>query len=224
MRLVFITGSPERGDEVIKLLEMLGGKNIHGLSGKCSESCYTFDCSGEITFYEKRCLAQEHSIFTLDSFYKKYPYKIGDSIKIRGHEFPCIIRDMRWYGEALYFAVPVNEWLTLEDIAFDDFSKEEYFTTYEECLIDININEITDINSITYLLQKLFICRNAYWGSWKPDWTSPELKYVIKTMGNKACLTTESTINCVLAFPTREMRDVFYNNFKELIERTKPYI
>lgn len=84
---------------------------------------------------------------------------------------------------------------------------------------------------------KLKICRDAYWkiageqtglGNYLygPDWATYKWNYEIK----KYCITvTKNEIklenalkeNDILAFPTREMRDAFYNNFKDLIELCK---
>ena len=83
-------------------------------------------------------------------------------------------------------------------------------------------------------LGKLFICRNAYWKiageqmglgkPWEPDWLSGrnEEKYCIATQNNEIWHNfSEYGGNEILAFPTIEMRDVFYENFKELIESCK---
>ena len=82
---------------------------------------------------------------------------------------------------------------------------------------------------------KLFICRNAYWNiageemgldkSWQPKFG----KYILYSI--KFYLYQDSFVlhkgeysssdNCILVFPTEEMRDAFYENFKDLIESCK---
>ena len=88
-------------------------------------------------------------------------------------------------------------------------------------------------------LWKLRICRDAYWKiagekmglgePWKPDWeNSEERKYSIVNIGGDINLP-ETTLtewilkvtNKILVFPTEEIRDLFYDNFKELIEQCK---
>ena len=82
--------------------------------------------------------------------------------------------------------------------------------------------------------QLLITCRDAYWYcyaketnmpfNWKPDWamySKPKHCIIysdneIKWQGKH--FVTEAK---VLAFPTAEMRDAFYENFKELIEVCK---
>ena len=75
-------------------------------------------------------------------------------------------------------------------------------------------------------------CRDAYWNiageqmglgkSWEPDWLNFEQdKYVLYTHNNAICSNRYVLGHNILAFPTEEMRDAFYENFKELIENCK---
>jgi hypothetical protein len=80
-------------------------------------------------------------------------------------------------------------------------------------------------------LQMLLICREVYWKiagieigldkSWEPDWTESKPKYTIVVIENKLVKHYALTQNYILAFPTAEMRDEFYKNFKDLIENCK---
>ena len=73
-------------------------------------------------------------------------------------------------------------------------------------------------------LRKLLICRDAYWklaGDWNPDWLSSEDKFCIMFFRDKASFDDSQYIRKLLAFPTEEMRDAFYENFKDLIEQCK---
>lgn len=101
--------------------------------------------------------------------------------------------------------------------------------------LSTNINEensispeppyITSINN----LYKLLICRDAYWkiaGDWNLDLVSDEdgcntAKFCIKNFENEIVRIEAIEVNTILAFPTEEMRDTFYENFKELIEPCK---
>jgi hypothetical protein len=84
--------------------------------------------------------------------------------------------------------------------------------------------------------QKLLICRDAYWKlygeemglkrHWEPDWLDDDVvKHIIshdgKTYGTRG---GPNYINYILAFPTEEMRDAFYENFKEEIEICKEFL
>ena len=79
----------------------------------------------------------------------------------------------------------------------------------------------------------LHICRDAYWKlagekmglgkPWEPDWKNPnhDSYPTITRCDGRVIKTTIYIHDCPLAFPTSEMRDAFYENFKELIERCK---
>lgn len=74
-----------------------------------------------------------------------------------------------------------------------------------------------------YALQQLLIFRDAWWkmaGDWKPDYKSSKHSISIR----RGKIDTEHTLysrNYILVFPTIEMRDAFYENFKDLIEQCK---
>ena len=57
--------------------------------------------------------------------------------------------------------------------------------------------------------------------SWKPDWNISEPKYVIACTSNGIEKQWETTYCKVFAFPTEEMRNAFYENFKNEIEQCK---
>ena len=79
--------------------------------------------------------------------------------------------------------------------------------------------------------RKLLICRDAYWKiageemelvkPWEPDWGSDDLKWVIICKTNAIMKTSVYNYNCILAFPTEEMRDAFKENFEPDIEICK---
>lgn len=72
--------------------------------------------------------------------------------------------------------------------------------------------------------QDLLYARDAYWkiaGDWDPDWNNISDKHCIYVVGGEIQLKECQTRKCNLAFPTKEMRDAFYENFKELIEAVK---
>lgn len=58
---------------------------------------------------------------------------------------------------------------------------------------------------------------------WAPDWnTKNQERYVIVTNFDKFFLGSSTWgEKSILAFPTVEMRDAFYENFKDLIETCK---
>ena len=56
---------------------------------------------------------------------------------------------------------------------------------------------------------------------WEPDWSIYEHKLCLGTDKDKVIEECVTTGNRILAFPTEEMRDAFYENFNNLIEYCK---
>lgn len=160
---------------------------------------------------EKRDKAMAPNLVGEDYSGKRFGYKIP-----QGYEFDCI----------------QNNEIIIKPI------KPQYPKTYEECCEVLGKTKAYQSVSgyKTELLedfQKLLICRDAYWKiageqmglgkPWKPDWKNDEQgRYMIMVYENK--LYKDMSIvgtNFILVFPTEEMRDAFYENFKDLIENVK---
>ena len=115
--------------------------------------------------------------------------------------------------------------------------KREYPKNSYKCLevlvgiVPMPFDFSTYNKDIIYNFQELLVCRNAYWkiageemgldGPWEPDWTKDTEKYVIYPYQYLYSIDVEKYRNTILAFPTREMRDSFYKNFRQLIEKCK---
>ena len=114
--------------------------------------------------------------------------------------------------------------------------KPKYPNTYEECCgvlgISYDYPDIKMVSSKEYCLYSCFIrlirCRDAYWkiaGYWKPDWADNyQKKWIINFYQDEINLTNGTNVQFILAFPTEEIRDAFYKNFKELIEKCINFI
>jgi hypothetical protein len=107
--------------------------------------------------------------------------------------------------------------------------KKEYPKTYEECckILDWNHRDYDRVGYKSELLcklQVLLLCRDAYWkiaGDWKPDWRDMPPKHVLNDDNGTIVKNQFWYGKQILAFPTAEMRDAFYENFKELIGSVK---
>ena len=113
----------------------------------------------------------------------------------------------------------------------------QYPKTYEECCqitkkvakttheLDIAYNP-----NLIYDFQKLLICRDAYWKiageelglsePWKPNF-GENFIYAISAFYGTIQKTMVTGGRGILLFPTEEMRDAFYENFKFLIDKCK---
>ena len=140
---------------------------------------------------------------------------------------------------------------TYDDFAYwycDETKISKYPTTYEECCKILKINDetemqfrnpdvergniyLTSTKNLFNTFIRLKICRDAYWKIageelgldrlWEPDWNDTLPKYTIVVFGNDLLNHHTLARNFILAFPTEEIRDTFYDNFKDLIESCK---
>ena len=111
--------------------------------------------------------------------------------------------------------------------------KPKYPTTYEECCGVLGMTyDYPDIRMVSvdeYNLYSSFIelirCRDAYWkiaDNWKPDWKNDyQKKWIIDFYKDEVKLSVVTYAQYVLSFPTEEMCDKFFENFKGLIEKCK---
>ena len=118
--------------------------------------------------------------------------------------------------------------------------KNEYPKTYGECAKIMGVElwntlwgeDATEyeeqMEGLMYAFIKLKVCRDAYWkiageemGLGKPWEPTMETVYCISRNDNVIKCSYRGGKSNILEFPTSEMRDAFYNNFKELIEFCK---
>ena len=118
--------------------------------------------------------------------------------------------------------------------------KNEYPKTYGECAKIMGVElwntlwgeDATEyeeqMEGLMYAFIKLKVCRDAYWkiageemGLGKPWEPTMETVYCISRNDNVIKCSYRGGNSNILEFPTPEMRDAFYENFKELIERCK---
>lgn len=327
-----IQGHPTRGKEVIKLLEMMGGTNPFSdgmVIGNKVTNCYYISEDTTTKYISWDYISpdeiNEYEILTLEEFFKKYPFKVGDRVLIPEYESEVRICEMQWDGFEIQYKVYRNdevEWYTTEELLnynddflednhcnenqingmknvlaelyehikttpkeelereFDEIKewlnvgptveefmafckyksigqgtyaikiadgykfdridendniivkpiKPKYPTTYDDCCNMLNADEFVEYELMTNF-PKLINARNAYWKiageqmglgkPWEPDWNDSKPKYTIIVIENKLVLHHALSQNHILAFPTEEIRDAFYENFKDLIERCK---
>lgn len=70
-------------------------------------------------------------------------------------------------------------------------------------------------------LCKLIQLRDCYNEGWQPDWESYETKFIICIFQNKIMRDVGYKTSCLLTFKTQRLRDEFYINFKDIIEKAK---
>ena len=106
--ILAIRGDEERGNEVIALLEMMGGSNIHTHLGNNDETFYYIDSKNNIDCDWTLWNNSRYTIFTLDEFYENYPYKVGDVVKT-GTDEEGIIKQIKWVNNDIVYWVESNK-------------------------------------------------------------------------------------------------------------------
>lgn len=104
--------------------------------------------------------------------------------------------------------------------------------TYSECcdILGECASESTNtghMGSEIEALQRLLVCRNAFWkldNSYYPDWEDSSVKHYIQYSGSDLIMDEVEYGNKVLAFSTPEIRDLFYLYFDDLIEKCRNLI
>lgn len=142
--------------------------------------------------------------------------------------------------------VVVNDKFELKEIDGKFYLTEKrpkYPKTYEECCDVLGsasyksltlINVTNEEDSLYTNFIRLIRCRNAYWKlygeqvglgkPWEPDYKDGCIKYTITVAENEIYTDVSYIFNYVLIFPTEEIREAFYQTFRELIEKCKTLI
>ena len=109
MAQLAIKGHPSRNREVVELLEMLGGKNIHDYECNVSDYAYIINKQGIIDLYIPHPNSS-FAVFTLEEFLEKFPYKVGDKVYHIIHNENQIITNLVWQEDEVIYLTNTNEY------------------------------------------------------------------------------------------------------------------
>lgn len=356
MAQLIIKGHQSLGNEVIKILKMLGGKTSKLIIGNLIFYGYYIRSNGFIDYEHHTDFNNDDIVYSLEEFLEKYPYKVGDKVMAyaEGVIAQFTIQGMRWNDELNKIEYKIcSSWLdtslmwfykekkeeTMEDKGnisdgyhtfnelyeyrmlynasmFNELAKQglydvhkskrhsdgttpfgdenwfivqaelptgqisnhyeikdwdlfnvpekekansydghtpqdvakrlrkfltpkpSYPKTYEECCKVLCCKPIVGFAGLDDDEENLYgnfialkRCRDAYWKiageqmdlgkPWEPDYTDDNVKYIIGVHRNHLDLNITIERNYILIFPTEEIRDEFYENFKKLIENCK---
>ena len=74
-------------------------------------------------------------------------------------------------------------------------------------------------------LRKLIIFREYYNQGWQPDWKNPDvIKHTIEVFSNELRKSGNYTLQQLLVFKTKEIRNKFLEEQRELLEIAKPLL
>ena len=195
-----------RGDEIIKMLEELGGTNAFSFDGS------DHNCVNPFAYYIDNDDKQIYGGGI--EFLRKNGYKIHALEELKKKEYP------KTYEECCYVLGFENTELVFEDDYRDINPPKEQWKRL----------------GLMNQLNKLLICRDAYWKiageemglgiSWKPDYTDPDQdRYaIVNFMENIEKSKWDYGYSITFVFPTEEMRDEFKKNFDPDIEFCKEFL
>lgn len=101
---------------------------------------------------------------------------------------------------------------------------ENFDKLKRNCIRDKNLLPNKEYAEAMLALCQLIQLRDCYNDGWIPDWNKVDDKYTIRVNKNVLVNNINTNISCILAFKTKEIRDEFFNNFRDLIEIAKPLI
>lgn len=165
--------------------------------------------------------------------YNEQTFKAVDDVDyVKPVVFENIVFPNENYADKVELCLGDDYEIVVEDGKTFVQRKKQYPKTYEECCRVLNVWYKDDVayiagyqNKLLSNFQKLLICRDAYWklaDNWKPNWNNyADYVYTIKYNGTHIRLYNYTQEYAILAFPTEEMRDAFFENFKDLIESCK---
>ncbi len=151
----------------------------------------------------------------------------ADEVELNLGDYEIEVRDGRTYAVKKKPKYPNNYQKCCDVLGLPMQNALEYIN------IDCNKHDYyNDLQSTLNCFVSLKMCRDAYWKiageemgldrPWEPDWKHLNRKsYCIYNSKNNIVKNVIYAENKILAFPTEEMRDAFYENFKDLIEQCK---
>lgn len=123
-----ILGHEHRGNEVVELLKMLGGKDADDYN--CSNPYRFYYISDEYEYvhwdYDDPSIVEnKFEVFTLEEILEKFPFKVGDFVRIPEYESEVRICKMKWcplseHIEYLVYRNDDEEWYTTDELLEDN--------------------------------------------------------------------------------------------------------
>jgi hypothetical protein len=133
---------------------------------------------------------------------------------------------------------------TFEQIVFKEIKKElpktweelklisGYYSNMHSSIIDVDYNDAINGNQNIFAteeqakasiaLAQLSQLREVYRNGWVPNWLDDKYKFCIELYANEMNKDYYYSQNNFLSFQDKETRDLFFENFKDLIEQAKP--
>lgn len=143
-----IKGHPTRGNEVIELLEMMGGKNIKGYIGIDNIEIYTIEDGYIIQSYDWN----DYLILSLEEFLEKYPFKVGDKVFLYDNITEGCVTGMKWDEGTVKYCVYTSAecWCDVKELLkwnAIDLVEKHYGEQCEEMMKDITLKHLYELGT-----------------------------------------------------------------------------
>ena len=139
MAQLAIKGHPTRGEEVIEILKMFGGANRDFRTG--IEDRFVFFIEDGLIVYQNPVLLHNFICYTLEEFLEKFPYKVGDKVRVADYESEVRIDSMLWDGLEIQYQVFTDEteWYSAEELnKYNEIYKKETMDKANKVVFDTN--------------------------------------------------------------------------------------
>lgn len=243
MKKIAIQGNSTRGHDIIKILESLGGTNGMNYTGYDHRVYYYINTRNFIDCDLYENLPQGYKKYILEEY-----EQIHNSMENkRTIQIDCITA-REWYKQGGTLRKVALQAFTENELKALPSSWEEY------CEINPNITQGKDVylrasGTITYvsyqdlkreeypgivpskeraeqfiILNKLLQIRDYYNQGWKPNWKDNTDKYVIWSFENELHPDVSTYASSLFAFKSKEVRDTFFENFENDLEKVKEFL
>lgn len=242
MKKIAIQGHQARGKDVIKILESLGGINKLNLEGNKSTGYYYLNRNNDIWCDYYFCVFKEYTCYTLEEYEQKFNNMEKRNIQID------LTTAKVWYnqgGQLKEIALQAFSEKELQNLpkSWKEYCEinplldigKEFFLPIDGTPTAIPQKYSRYVYSFTMsskkraeqfvVLNKLLQIRDYYNQGWEPNWNDvKQEKFVIGFKYNKLFREVFYNLMFTFAFKTCELRNEFFNNFKEDLEFIKEFL
>lgn len=247
MAKLAIKGDKNKCNDILSFFERMGVKNEDVILPDNEMAFYYADEENNLSF-TYGISGTEYKTFTLESLKKEFHLDDDLFNKVQKFEWNDFNNTLTFNEKIVFFGknekimcINLDSKLFSDKILLDGdvdieiieengkkyLCKRPHFPiNIEECLDMLKDSDKDELINSVKNLTTLLKCRNAYWklaDNWRPDDNNKE-QYDIHMFNNQPLFDDKGLKKSILTFPTVEMRDMFYYNFKGLIEKCKDFI
>ena len=243
MKNIAILGHRTRSKDIIKILESLGGVNTQNYECNSTRLYYYVNDANYIESHSWACLDKKYKTYTLE----EYEQKLLNTMETKRNIQIDLNTAKEWYKQGGDLRKVALQAFTENELNSFPKSWEEY------CKINPYLIKGTDIFlhstglvEVSYsslkredypgvmpskeraeqflILNKLLQIHDYYNQGWKPNWKDDTDKYVIWSFENELHLDVSTYASSLFAFKSKEVRDIFFENFENDLEKVKKFL